>query len=536
VAEAMGKLDEDLAHPDAYPVPRPGRIELRETHISWVFLTESEVFKVKKPVSLGFLDFSTPTARQRACEAEVALNTRLAASTYLGVTPVRRDRDGHHALHGDGEVVDWAVRMLRLPDALRADERLARGALGVKDMDRIAEHLAAFHARCDSGPDVARHGSPEAVRRNVTENFSQTRDSITQHVTPEEAQEIERWQLAFVERRADLFEQRCAGGFVKDGHGDLRLEHVYLEDAPQSGAGITILDCIEFSDRLRSGDVVSDVAFLSMDLAAHGRVDLAEHLLARYARATDDFDLYALSDFYESYRAYVRGKVAAIMAASSASSALRARAEAEARRHFLLALACERKGLLPPVVVAVGGIIASGKSTVAEAFSDRLAAPVLDADRTRKAMLGVGHAEAVHVGAFEGPYDPRVTDVVYDEMMRRAAVVLASGRSVILDASFRTLELRKKARDLALRSGVPFLFAECRVTPDTSRARLEEREKTRSVSDGRRAILEDFLARVEPATELGEAQHLVLDTTRPIEASLDALAERVRTWPAGLVA
>lgn len=532
----MGTLEEDLTRPDAYAAPLPSRVELRETHISWVFLTEAEVYKVKKPVSLGFVDFSSLPARQAACEAEVALNARLAASTYLGVTPVRRGADGRHTLRGDGEVVDWAVRMLRLPDEVRADVRLGRGDLGPTDVDRIADHVAAFHGRCRSDADTAAHGGPQAIARNVRENFAQTRGEVERFVTPDEAREIERWQLGFLERRADLLAQRAAKGFVREGHGDLRLEHVYLERTPANGDGITILDCVEFSERLRSGDVVSDVAFLSMDLASHGRVDLAERLLAKYARGSDDFDAYALSDFYESYRAYVRAKIATMMATGAASSELRARAEADARRHFLLALACERRGLLPPVVLAVGGVIASGKSTVADAFADRLAAPVIDADRTRKALLGVAHGQPLHVGAWEGPYDPRFTDAVYDEVMRRAAVVLASGRSVVLDASFRTAALREKARDLARRHGVPFLFAECRVPEATAIARLEERERSGGVSDGRRAIFKDFLARVEPATEIGEREHLVLDTSRPLEASIADLSARLRTWPAGLVA
>jgi aminoglycoside phosphotransferase family enzyme/predicted kinase len=532
----MSELTDDLLRPEAYPPPRPAHVELRETHISWALLTEAEVYKVKKPVRLRFLDFSTLEARRSACEAEVALNTRLAASTYQGITPVRRGPDGRLCFTGDGEVVDWAVRMLRLPDEVRADVRLDRGDLGPKDIDRIAEHVAAFHARCRADDATAAHGAPDAIARNVQENFADTRGVVARFVTDDEAREIERRQLAFVERRADLLRQRCAKGFVREGHGDLRLEHVYLEDDPPAGNGITILDCVEFSESLRCGDVVSDIAFLSMDLAAHGRVDLAERLLAKYARATDDFDLYALSDFYEGYRAYVRAKVATIVATSADDAELRRRAEADARTNFLLALACERRGLLPPVVVAVGGIIASGKSTVADAFADRLAAPVVDADRTRKAMVGVQHAQPLHVGAFQGPYDLSVTDAVYDEMMRRAAVVLTSGRSVILDASFRTAELRRRARDLARRHGVPFLFAECRVSEEVVRARLEERERTGGVSDGRRAILSDFLARVEPATELGDREHLVLDTTRPVATSLEALASRVRTWPAGLVA
>ena len=531
----MSELQEDLRRPAAYPPPQPAAVELRETHVSWVFLTEGEVFKVKKPVDLGFLDFSTPEARRRACEAEVVLNTRLAAGAYLGVVPVRRGPDGRLHFHEGGDVVDWAVHMLRLPDENRADVRLARGALDGALVDRIATHLAAFHARCRSDAALAEHGSLAAIARNVEENFAQTRAEVERYLTADQVAEIERFQRGFLDAKADLVERRRVEGYVRDGHGDLRLEHVYLEDAPAEGDGITILDCIEFSERYRVGDVCADLAFLSMDLAAHGRVDLAERLLAQYARASDDFDAYALVDFYESYRAYVRAKVATLLAGAADRDDLRARAEADARRHFLLALSATRRSVLPPVVVAVGGFIASGKSTVADALAERLAAPVVDADRTRKGLIGVEHRAKVHVGAFEGPYDPKVTEVVYDEMVRRASVVLDSGRPVVLDASFRTSGYRHRARELARRHGVPFLFVECRVPPEVAMARLEERERVGGVSDGRRAIFADFVARTEEVSELDPSQHLVLDTARPLADSLATLEERIRTWPRGLV-
>jgi uncharacterized protein len=532
----LTELPDDLLRPEAYPPPTPGAVELRATHVSWAFLTEAEVYKVKKPVDLGFLSFSTIDARRRACEAEVVLNGRLAAGVYLGVVPVRRGPDGRLHFHEEGELVDWAVRMLRLPDDHRADVRLAHGQLDGTAIDAIAEHLASFHARCLSDAAIREHGSVATIHGNVRENFAQTKDAIARVVSSEHAREIERYQLGFLAANEALFERRRLEGFVRDGHGDLRLEHIYLEESPEEGDGITVLDCIEFSERFRCADVAADLAFLSMDLAAHGRVDLAERLLASYARASNDFDLYTLVDFYESYRAYVRGKVAMMLAETSPDAALREQAEADARRHFLLALSAERRALLPPVVVAVGGVIASGKSTVADALAGRLGAPVIDADRTRKAMLGVGAREAVHVGAFEGPYDPKVTGAVYDEIARRGSVVLASGRPVVLDASFRTADLRRRARDLAERHGVPFLFVECRAPEEVCIARLAERERAGSVSDGRREIFRDFVARVEPVAELAPEEHLVLDTSQPLEASLASVGDRVRTWPDGLVA
>ncbi len=317
---------------------------------------------------------------------------------------------------------------------------------------------------------------------------------------------------------------------MRDGHGDLRLEHVYLgRDA------IRIIDCIEFNDRFRYGDVCGDVAFLAMDLAAHGRVDLAERLLASYAREADDYDLYAMVDFYGSYRAFVRGKIATILARDGGvDDEVRGRAAAEARKFFRLALSFERPALLPARVIAVGGVIASGKSTVAAELGAELGVPVIESDRTRKGMSGVSAFVHLSEAAWSGAYSHESTDRVYEELFRRAAVVLASGRSVILDASFRTEDLRRRARDVALRHGVPFWFVECVAPRDVCLSRLTERERGPSVSDGRRGIFDEFRESYEPSRTTPESELVRLDTTWRVEDNLRMLRDRLGVWPAGL--
>lgn len=530
--EQAPRLRADLLRREAYGALQPAAVQLVETHVSQVFLLERDVFKIKRPVDLGFLDFTTLERREAACRAEVQLNSRLAPDVYFGVVPVRRDRNGRASLSAAGPIIDWAVHMRRLPDEHRADVLLARGKLEPRAVDVIAVRLARFHAATATSDVAAAFGSPEAIARNVEENFAQTRSVIDAYV-PEGAAEIVRWQTAFLRGHEALFAQRAATGRVRDGHGDLRLEHVYFEGRDEPA----IIDCIEFSDRFRFADVCADVAFLSMDLAAHGRVDLAERFLARYARESNDFDLYSLVDFYESYRAFVRAKVATFLAADAdVDEATRSRAAVEARRHFLLALAADRRSLLLPAVVAVGGIIASGKSTIAERIAGEMGAPVVDADRTRKSMVGVDATQPMHEAAWTGAYDPGFTDRVYAEVMRRAEVVLASGRPVVVDASFRSPAMRGLARQLAMAHGVPFRFVECRADPDVCRARLADRARTAGVSDGRLAVFDAFRARFEPVTELPPTEHVVLDTTRPVAASVDVLRANVETWPGGFVA
>lgn len=508
----MGDLVRDL---------EAGSEELIETHISWVFLRSGEVFKLKKPVDFGFLDFTAPSSRHAACLSEVELNSRLAPGVYRGVLPVWRDRGGVHHVGGEceGEVVDHVVHMARLPLEARADLRLERGELGVDDIDRIAGCLARFHARAERNPSIAEFGAVEVIRRNVEENFAQAA-SILRPLAPEGLErEVEQRQLDFTQQHEALFARRIEGGFVRDGHGDLRLEHVYLvpEHAP------IIIDCIEFNQRFRYADVCADLAFLSMDLGWHGRHDLKERLLAVYAREAGDHDLYALVDFYESYRAYVRAKVSALSLPSCASSAARDELAARARRYLLVALAAERPALAPPRLIAVAGKIGSGKSSVAEALSRRFDAPVIGSDITRKQLLGVTPTTPLRHDPWARAYSQEVTQRVYSELMRRAGVVLGSGRSVILDATFASRADREAARRAAQTAGVAFTLVECKVSDDVARARLAARAEGQSVSDGRLEIYADLAARYEAVTELPPDEHVVLDTGGPLERSLEAL-------------
>ncbi len=502
--------------------------ELVQTHVSWVFLGPTRVLKVKKPVTLPFLDFASLEARRAACVEELRVNDRFAPGVYRSLARIVRLPDGGVAIdppaESDGALVEYGVWMERLPDAERADVLVAAGKLRRTDVERVAETLARHHAASAQAPSET--GTPELVADHVRENFASIRASLRTLETEStravlsanEAREIEAWQLGFLSDARTRFVERMRAGALRDGHGDLRLEHVYVRPD-----GIRILDAIEFDPLFRGGDVASDVAFLSMDLASMGHVELAERFLARYARETNDFDLFGVVDFYEAYRACVRAKIS-LLGGDGAS----------ARRMLLLALACGRRSLLRPTVVAVGGLIASGKSTLADALGSAMSAPVVDADRTRKSMLAVEATTPVHHAAWGGAYALEFTEHVYAEMLRRAGVVLASGRPVVVEASFRSREMRERVRALARSHGVPFHFVECDTPPDVCRARLDERARSASVSDGRAAIFDDFVKKWEPITELSPNQHVRVDGTAPLPVTLAALATRVPMWPLGL--
>jgi uncharacterized protein len=522
---------------------REDEVAVIETHISWVLLAGREVFKIKKPVSFPFLDFSTFEARERACRTETHINRRLAPRVYQGVVPVRRRSDGRFTLGAAGSIVDWAVHMLRLDEDLRADRLLERGELTKERIDTIACALAEFHINEPSEHWVARFGSPALVEQHLVENFATLRscpifadeddDGDDGRVGDFGLADLERWQLAFVRGRKDLFNQRVARGFVRDGHGDLRLEHVFLhadDGADADGHKIEVIDGIEFNDRYRFADVCSDIAFLAMDLGRLGRVDLAERLLATYARETNDFDLYYLVDFYESYRACVRAKIAAIAGKKD-----------EARRYLLLAQSSRQRYVIPPVFIAIAGGIATGKSSLAQRLGEELSAPIVDADRTRKFLVGLAKpTEHRAASMWNGIYDPHVTSHVYTEVLRRAGAILSSGRPVIVDASFRSVESRALARAVAEEHNVPFRLIECVCPIEVCRERLTRRvaenDMTKlSVSDAGPEILDAFAASFEPIVELCATEHSRISTEGTVEEGLRAAQRIITTWPKGLV-
>jgi aminoglycoside phosphotransferase family enzyme/predicted kinase len=506
-------------------------VRLIETHVSWVLLGP-EVYKIKKPVSLPYVDFSTFGKREAACRAEVEINQRLAPRTYLGVVPIRRMSHGAHTFGAAGAVVDWAVHMVRLDDAGRADLLLGRGELSASHVDRVAVGLASFHADAATGADISACADFSAIEQNVIDNFRMLDSSAVGLVTAEQAWELQRWQLAFLRGHRSLFAARIASGAIRDGHGDLRLEHVFF----RPDGDFEVIDGVEFDPRYRWADVCADVAFFAMDLARLGRVDLAERFLATYARAANDFDIYPLVDFYEGYRACVRAKIAAAVARDpSSSDEVQATAKADARRYLLLALTRGRRSLLGPTLVVVAGGIASGKSALAELLGDRLGAPVIDADRTRKHLLGLEPTAHADDSAWSGAYDPTFSEHVYGEVLRRVDAVLSSGRPVVVDASFRTMAARAAARDLAGRHNVPFRLFECVAPLDVCRARVRQRDRATSVSDGRAEILDAFAARFEPIVELPPTEHRRIDTGGSVEQALAQVERELGTWPARLV-
>jgi aminoglycoside phosphotransferase family enzyme len=299
-------LIQAMLDPAFYP-HHPAEVDLLQTHISYLFLAGELVYKVKKPVDFGFLDFTTLEKRHYYCQEEVRLNKRFSPDVYLETVPISRIGDAFR-LGDDTEVIEYAVKMRRINEDHMLYQLLAAGKVGSETMQLIGDHLAKVYAAIPSDEKARAFGSLEVISTNIVENFEQTKKYIEGPITQEQFDAIESWSLAFMTQNTALFEQRIAQGCIKDCHGDLHLQHICVE-----GEHIYIFDCIEFNERFRFGDVASDVAFLAMDLDFNGHPGLARAFVHAYTEASGDATLAQVLVFYKVYRAYVRAKVTSFM-------------------------------------------------------------------------------------------------------------------------------------------------------------------------------------------------------------------------------
>jgi uncharacterized protein len=294
-------LIQALLNPGAYPEP-PSRVELAQTQISYVLLADDCVYKIKKPVDMGFLDYSTLEKRLVLCRKEVELNRRLCPDVYLGVVSVTND-NGHYAIDGKGKIEEYAVKMRRLPQDAMLDALLVQNKVTPTMVTDVAKLVADFHKKAATSEEINRLGGIEAVIKNTSENFDQTEKYFGIIILQETYHRIKNFTEGFIKTNAALFHKRAAEGRIRDCHGDLHANHICFYK------GICIYDCIEFIDRLRYTDVAAEVAFLAMDLDHYHRADLSKVFVDAYVKASGDKELLKLLNFYKCYRAYVRGKV-----------------------------------------------------------------------------------------------------------------------------------------------------------------------------------------------------------------------------------
>lgn len=463
---------------EAWLAARGAEAEIVETHVSLVAFQGDRVYKLKKAVTFDFVDLATAERREALCRREVELNRRLAPDVYLGVVGVDDDR---------GTVVDHAIEMRRMPAGRRLSTLLAGGTDVTACLDQVGDLVVDFHGRAATSPEIARTGSRDAVAALWERGFTETRPFLGSLLDPESSARVEHLARRFLTGRAPLFARRVASGRIRDGHGDLLADDVFcLDDGPR------ILDCLEFDDELRWGDVLADVAFLAMDLERLGRPDLATRFLDRYrTNAADDWPP-SLAHHYVAYRAHVRAKVACLRHAQGAAEAASAARDrlAQCRAH----LEAGRVRL-----ILVGGAPGTGKSTLAAGLGAALGWPVLRSDVVRKEVAALPPGERATAGLDEGLYAPARTHAVYAALLERAGPRLSLGESVVLDASWAEAGLRARAAELAGALAADVVALRCDAPAEVASARVRHRlDAGADASDATAEVAEAIAARFDP--------------------------------------
>ncbi len=534
---ATTRLVDSLRDPARSPLGAAGIVVL-ETHVSYILLTGALAYKLKKPLGLGFLDFTTLERRRIACEDELRLNRRTAPELYRRVVAITGTPDAPR-LDGPGEAIEYAVEMRQFDPEALFSTGLERGRISGEQVDALAERIADFHAglAAAEGPmdgsasDPADDPADETVRKNLHEILALAPPPPLRA----RVEALAGWLEGELARVGPALAERRRKGFVRECHGDLHLANVALVDARP-----VLFDCLEFDLALRRIDVVDEIAFAFMDFRAHGRPDLGARFVSAYLERTGDYEGVVGLRLFAVHRALVRAKVALIRAAQPArGEATGARidpAEDPAVERPLAVAEGLARGR-PPRLVITCGLAGSGKTTVSSRLVERLEAIRVRSDVERKRMAGLAAADRSGSALGEGLYDPGASRRTYARLEALAEQMLASGWSVVVDAAFLTARERAPFRALARRGGFAFSTIVCEAPVEVLRRRVEARRaKGRDASEADRTVLDHQLTIHEPPTADERAETFTLSTDAPlaqVAAACDALGERLRAGDAG---
>ena len=480
------------------------RVELRETHISWLFLAGELVFKLKKPVRFDFVDYGSAERRRHMCHEEVRLNRRLAATLYVGVDALVAGEDGVRIVKDRPGARDYMVEMRRYDERMTLAADAESGRIDHRQLSALAARLVQFHTQCE--PSRSRRGVAR-TRREVRQNASELYDALDSLQGSRRGRAIERFLLEFVAANHSTLDARARDGRVLEGHGDLRAEHVVLRPR------LEVIDCVEFDPELRTVDVADDLGFLVMDLCARGAQPAAEQLIARYREAGGDCGADQLVWFYAAHRALVRAKVAAVRARQSGAGS---RSVAEVSELLSIGERCawRARGQL---VVAICGVPASGKSQLADALAARTGAVVIRSDAVRKQLAGLAPTDRAPISL----YEPPVTRRTYEQLGVQTASMVAGRGGVLVDATFLRPEHRAIFRaQLAADTPVRFVQCACPERLLETRARRRETDPAR-ISDAGLDVVRAQRRSFEALDEVGPEAHFIVRTDRAIEQAAD---------------
>lgn len=497
-----------MLKPEFYPHPVTQPIELVQTHVSYVLLTGDSVYKLKKPVNFGFLDFSTLEKRQHFCHEELRLNARGAAKLYLEVLPIAQSGDTFQ-FGESGEIVEYAVKMQQFPQSALLSEMFEQGTLTEAHIDRLAKELAAFHAKAQTNDYIRSFGSVEQVRQAFDENYAQSTGYIGRAQTQAQWDATKAYTDKIFAEQAAVFAARQAAGKIRECHGDIHLRNIaYWNDE------MLLFDCIEFNEPFRFVDTMYDVAFVCMDLDARGRSDLANLLLNTYLEQTGDYEGLQVLPLYLSRQAYVRAKVTSFLLDDPAiPEAVKQGAAKTAADYYRLAYDYTQAKSGQLIVMA--GLSGSGKSTTAKAIARKKAAIHLRSDAIRKHLAGI----PVEERGSDAIYTPDMTQKTYDRLRELGLQLAGLGYVVILDAKYDRQSLREPAIAQAQAANIPVVLLHCEAPREVLEARVEARSG--DIADATVAVLAQQT--FEPFSEAEKFCVKSLNTVENVEAQLETL-------------
>ena len=505
----MKSLVEALNHPEAYP-HNTGAIEVVETHISWIFLTESVAYKIKKPLNLGFLDFSTLEKRHHYCNEELRLNQRLCPEIYLSVVPVVRAGDTFF-VDAEGEIVDYAVKMVRFDRTMELDRMLAQKLLTEQHIDHLASMIARFHTSLPPVPAESGCGQPDNLVKPMLHNFTSMESIALNQTEIDQLEELKAWTIQEHQRLYPLLLQRKIGGFIRQCHGDMHTGNMVLWQNQ-----IFLFDCIEFNEHLSNIDVISDLAFLFMDLDHGGEPRLAWRLLNNYLMETGDYIALPLLLFYALYRAMVRAKVTAIRYAQTSGQAPDQTILEEHRSYIRLAqgYSCPAK----PLLILTYGVSGSGKTTVSSDIAQSLPCIHIRSDIERKRLAGLKPLER---STQSTPlYTDEISRQTYQRLLDVAKLCIEAGISVIVDATFLKAEKRKLFMDLAESIRTPCRILRFSAPEKVLMERVQQRSrKGNDASEADTEVLASQLGNEEALTAKEKEITLEINTEQPVDAA-----------------
>jgi uncharacterized protein len=501
---------EKMLQPETYP-EHTSSVSLIQTHVSYLFLTDSHVYKLKKPVDFGFLDFTTLEKRHFYCQEELRLNRRLSPDIYLELVALRLDEKGAICFGGTGEIIEYAVKMLRLPEDRMMSRLLDQDAVTREEIRAVAERVAAFHAVADTDERISSYGMPDQIRANWEENLAQTRQFVGRTITGAAHSQISKLVHAMLERDESVLCQRVDDGFIRECDGDLHSGNICLDQQ------VHIFDSIEFNERFRCSDTAADVAFLAMDMENHGKKRLAEQFVADYLTITKDIGLQKVLPLYLANRAFIRGKVESLQLDDQQIPAdERSMAALRASRFFRLARGYLLRAQLPVCMFMTCAPTGCGKSSLSGELSFQLGLVHISSDRLRKQLAGV--APDRHDADI---YTKEWNRATYNGMAELAGKELSMGNSVIVDATFGRKSDRAVFENLAARFGAQVFILQLDCSAELARERLLARAAGGgSESDGTWQVYQQQIKGFElPAA--GEGQVIKVAAALELQAMVE---------------